>query len=375
MQKTVLFLHRGGSQIRGTEEALLTLLRGLDRDEFRPLVCYSDPVIGAAVADLGVEGHLQSYPEIMLNLRERRFPLRRYLRALKDLTSLCRSRGVELVVCNGGGPCQLGVPLAARLRIPTICMYHHPAPRSYEYEWLMGFVDTLIFSSRFTADHTERNIGKRGEVVYIGIDAHQRFVPVQDRDLELRCTLGVAPDEFVFAQVGALVPHKGHDTLLQAFAAASQELPQSRLLIIGAGPEAARLQGRVRDLGLDGRVTFTGFVDDITLYFRHVIDVNVLASREEGLGLVNLQASACEIPNIGSDGTGIRETIRHGETGFLLPVDDAEAFADSMVLLGRSPALRAEVGRQGRQFVLEHFSHSGSCVRIQEIMRSTLRPP
>lgn len=370
MPKTVLFLHRGGSRIRGTEEALLSLLAGLDRDAFEPVVFCTAAAMREAVAALGAEAHLYEPSELLLVRGEVRLGVRGYLRALRRVGGFCRARGVDLLVSNGGGPCQLGVPVARWLGKPLVCMFHHPAPRAYHRMWLTRHADALVFASRFTAEHTRARTGRDGETIHVGVDARGRFVPAPHRDPAVRQSLGIGPDDVVFAQVGALVPHKEHATLVEAFAEVARRLPAARLLVVGAGPEEEAVRRRVRELGLEDRVTLAGFVESVLPCFQHAIDVNVLASREEGLGLVNLQASACALPVVGADGSGIRETVVHGETGLLFPVGDARALAECMVRLGRDPGLREAFGRAGRRMVLERFSVEGFRRRVQEVMRA-----
>jgi glycosyltransferase involved in cell wall biosynthesis len=231
----------------------------------------------------------------------------------------------------------------------------------------------MVYTSEFTAAHTRARIGGRGEVAHIGIDV-ERFAP-RTPDADLRRSHGIAPDDVVFAQVGALVPSKGHRLLLAAFERVAAALPSARLLIIGGGPESGALEQWVHEHGLSGRVHLLGYVADARSFFRHVIDVNVLASEEEGLGLVNLEASACELPTIGTEATGIRETIVHGSTGYLFPPADAEALAGYMMQLGRDAELRTALGREGRQFVAREFSVTAYSERVQRVMRGCIRHP
>ena len=368
--RTVLILHRGGDLLRGTEATLLSLLRGIDPGALRPIVVSTHPVMHEAAQALGVESHLRDDPELMLVQGERRLPVGRYARSFRELHRLARDRAVDVFFCNGGGPCQLGVPLAAALRKPLVCYFHHPAPRLYHAWWLTRLARSLVFSSEYSAAHTRQKIGRTGEVVHPGIDAATRFLPAAPRDPALRRSLGFADDDVVFAQFGALVPHKGHRTLVEAFAAAAGRAPSARLLVIGDGPEAGPLRELVRERGLGERVVLTGWVDDVVPYLRHVADVGVLASREEGLGLVNLQASACGLPNLASDSTGIRETIDHGTTGFLFPPDDRAALANLIVRLTHDPALRATMGARGRAMVLTRVTEDRSCQRMEAILRA-----
>lgn len=368
---TVLVVHRGGDQVRGSEEALLTLLKSLDRDELRPVVVCSHSVLRAALAARGIECVVAELPEVMLSRGDVRLPAAGYLRAIWRLAAIARGHRAELLLCSGGGPCQLGVPVAAWLGKPVMCLLHHPAPANYHAFWLTRFVRAMVCTSEFTAAHTRARIGGTTEVAHIGIDV-ERFAP-RAPDAHMRRSFGMGPEDVVFAQVGALVPSKGHRLLLKAFERVAAALPNARLLVIGGGPESASLQEQVRERGLSDRVQLTGYVADARSFFRHVIDVNVLASEEEGLGLVNLEASACELPAIGTDATGIRETIVHGRTGYLFPPGDEEALATCMIRLGRDAELRYTLGRQGRQFVVSEFSVASYGERVQQVMRQCMR--
>ena len=347
----------------------MTLLDGIDRREFEPTVICSNSVLATAVRGRGLNCLTADFPEILLVPGERRLPFIRYLRALLRLIRVSRQSGARIVFCNGGGPCQLAVPLALLLGMRSICLLYHPAPRSLHFFWLTKFVDEIIFASEFTARHTHTKTGRTGHVVYIGVDT-ERFSPATKRDGALRDTHHLDPDTVVFAQIGALVPPKGHELLLDAFHRIREDVPSARLFIIGSGPEEDRIRSRICGLGLAGHVTMTGYVADTVHYLRHLIDVNILASFEEGLGLVNLEASACELPNVGTDGTGIRETILDGRTGFLFPPGDARELGRQMARLATDPQLRNKLGKAGRKFVTEQFSPQQYRARIQEIMRS-----
>ncbi len=368
----VLIMHRGGDLIRGSEEALLTFLDGVDRTRFLPSVVCSSPVFERAVEERGINCRLEAFPEILVDFSSASMPLIRYARALNKLITAARADGIGMVFASGGGPCQLAVPLASRLGIPCVCLFHHPAPRTYYKFWRIKKVDTLIVTSRFTAEHTREMVGKTGSVVYVGIDS-ERFAPLPRGDDRLRRSHGIGHGDVVFAQVGALAPYKGHDVLLDAFQRVRQTVKSARLLIIGDGVSAPTIAESLRERGLSDSVTLTGFVDDVTAYFREAIDINVLASREEGMGLVNLQASSCGLPNIASDCTGIREAVLHGRTGLLFEPGNAAALAECMVKLAQDPGMREGMGKAGRDFILENFSIDGYVDQVQDLMSRTLR--
>ena len=120
------------------------------------------------------------------------------------------------------------------------------------------------------------------------------------------------------------------------------------------------MEGELRRLietrGLGGNVTLTGYVDDVLPYYQHVFDINVLASSEEGLGISVIEGSACALPAVVSNCTGLPETVVEGETGLLFDVNDAEGLRRHLLRLVESPSLRATMGQAGRAFAEKRFS-------------------
>lgn len=375
MPHTILFLHLGGDRIRGSEEVLLTLIDGLDRSEMRPVVVASNAVLRAPLERFGTPVHVLELPELILapgaepgRLPEVRLPVARWARALAALRKIAGAEGARLVVANGGGPIQLGLPVARLRGVPLVAMLHHPGSRAHHWCWGTRHADGLVFFSEYTRAHARTKLGVSGELVPLGVDVGH-FRPPAVREPAARSALGIDPDEVVFAQVGALVPHKGHTQLLTAFARVRASLPRVRLLVIGDGPEGPSLRTLAASLGVAPQVTFAGWVPEVAPYLQHVVDVNVLASSVEGFGLVNVQAAACGLPSISTDGTGTRETIVDGETGLLVPVGDVDALAAAMVALGGDPARRARMGAAGRRLAESRFSSAS----FQDGMRRVLR--
>jgi glycosyltransferase involved in cell wall biosynthesis len=116
------------------------------------------------------------------------------------------------------------------------------------------------------------------------------------------------------------------------------------------------LRRLVDELGIASDVTLTGYVDDILPYYQHVCDINVLASGEEGLGISVIEGSACGLPAVVSNCTGLPETVIDGETGFLFDVNDAEGLRRHLMRLAGNPLLRASMGQAGRALAEKRFS-------------------
>ncbi|MGH7561956.1 MAG: glycosyltransferase family 4 protein [Gemmatimonadales bacterium] len=156
-----------------------------------------------------------------------------------------------------------------------------------------------------------------------------------------------------FLYVGRLKRYKGVEVALRALAIASRTRPDLTLDVAGTGDDAPRLERVARRLGLAGAVRFLGFVDEATkqALFRSAW-ANLFPSPKEGWGLTIMEAAAAGTPSLASDSPGLRDSVRHGETGFLVPHGDAAALAGRMLELAADPGLVARLGAAARRHAL-----------------------
>jgi glycosyltransferase involved in cell wall biosynthesis len=176
------------------------------------------------------------------------------------------------------------------------------------------------------------------EVIYPGIDTVS-YTPCG----------GTRADVPVFAYLGRLKKYKGVHHVIRAFA--DMKHPTAVLEIAGAGdfrPDLERLAG---SLDLGARVRFLGRIDEkAKLDLLRRAWALVFASPKEGWGITNLEAAACGTPVVASNSPGIRESVRDGDTGFLVPHGDTRAMAAAMSQLAQDPSLVTRLGVQARAF-------------------------
>lgn len=166
-----------------------------------------------------------------------------------------------------------------------------------------------------------------------------------------------------FAYLGRLKKYKGVDLVIRAFARLDRS--DAVLEIAGAGDYRPALERLVASLALGARVRFLGFVtEEEKLALLRRSWAVALASPKEGWGLTNVEAEACGTPVVASDSPGIRESVRHGETGFLVPHGDVAAMAAAFARLADAPALVSELGAKARVFA-ESFTWD-RCARATE---------
>jgi glycosyltransferase involved in cell wall biosynthesis len=153
----------------------------------------------------------------------------------------------------------------------------------------------------------------------------------------------------LFAYLGRLKRYKGVDIVIRAFAALAD--PDATLEIAGSGDFRPDLEALARSLDLGDRVRFLGFVDEVAkLALLRRAWALALASPKEGWGITNLEAAACATPVVASDSPGIRESVRNGETGLLVPHGDVAAMAGAMGRIAADRALVDSFGQAGRRF-------------------------
>ena len=139
--------------------------------------------------------------------------------------------------------------------------------------------------------------------------------------------------------VGRLEPYKRIDVLLRAVARLTGSFPELSLVLIGRGSDRPRLEALAAQLGLGARTRFAGFVsDDERDSILERSRACVCPSEKEGWGLTVIEANALATPVVASDAPGLRDSVRSGETGFLVPTGDVEVFADRIGALLRADA-------------------------------------
>jgi teichuronic acid biosynthesis glycosyltransferase TuaC len=170
--------------------------------------------------------------------------------------------------------------------------------------------------------------------------------------------------------VGTLLPSKGHELVLRALGHLKTSFPQLQCRIIGEGPDRARFEALVRELGIGQQVQFVGRKSrsEVAEAMRRC-SVFVLPSRNEGLGCVYLEAMSCGKAVIGCRGQGIDEVIEHRKNGWLVPAEGLEELVQGLSALLGSPELRTRVGTAARQTILERFTLSHQAQHLVRIYR------
>lgn len=262
------------------------------------------------------------------------------------LADLIRNEGVSLVHVRSRAPAFAALWAAQATRTPLVATYHgvYKAKSALKrwYNAVMTRGDLVIANSEYTRDHVLAEHGlDRARVVTIprGVDL-SRFTPERvapERIEALRQAWGVAADDprVKILLVGRLTRIKGHPTVIEA-AAKLKAQGRSDFLILFAGGDQGRTEYRQEliDLiaahGLQNEVKLVGHVDDAPAAYL-LADLAILPSTvPESFGRAAVEPQVMGRPVIGSDHGGTSETIVHGETGWLAPPGDVDAWASAL---------------------------------------------
>ena len=197
------------------------------------------------------------------------------------------------------------------------------------------------------SDSTREELVTRGvsqgriRVIYPGVDSRW-FTPDSATPRS---------DVPMFVYVGRLRRYKGVEIVMRAMQALRLEIPNAVLHIAGQGDDRSRLLRLADELKLGEAVRFLGFVSEEEK--RDLLRrawAHVLPSAKEGWGISNVEAMACGTPAIASNSPGLRESVVHEQTGFLVPHGDHRALAAAMERIARDTGLRERLGKAGRDF-------------------------
>ena len=177
--------------------------------------------------------------------------------------------------------------------------------------------------------------------------------------------------------VANLAPHKGQETVIRAMAILKKAKIDIACWFVGvqrhgAGDYTTRLQDLCNELGVADRIRFLGHREDVPDLLR-AADIFFLPSTSEGLPLSVLEAQATKVPVLAAPTAGIPEVITDGETGFLIPAEDAVGYAQRIVSLLNCPEIQHRVKEQAYTNVIKEHNWYTYCETVWRLYHSVMR--
>lgn len=226
----------------------------------------------------------------------------------------------------------------------------------------------VIAVSEAVKEHLEHDFGVPQEkirVIHNGIDL-ERFrqrSPAFKSELKKSLGLGEGP---VIGVIARLSDVKGHRYLIEAMPRLLQRFPAAQLLIVGEGKMKQELLRLVRTLGIGEKVFFMPSVSDASDILP-VMDVFVLPSLKEGLGLSLMEAMAQGVSVVGSDVGGIKDLIDNGTNGLLVAPADPAGIAEAVCRLLGDAATRELFGSNAREFIRRNFPREKMSLETEKV--------
>ncbi|MEO8057360.1 MAG: glycosyltransferase [Burkholderiales bacterium] len=254
---------------------------------------------------------------------------------------------------------------------------YQSAAAGHLVRWNLRRADRIASTSRVMAEQVRRLVPTIGpiDITPFGVESN-RFVGVERPvDDHRKITIGT---------VKTLADKYGVDVLIDAFALLLRDPdPQLapcrehlKLLLVGDGPDRAKLEAQADALGIRALITFVGKVAhaDVPAWLNK-LDVYVAASRldSESFGVAVIEASSCGLPVVVSDAGGLPEVVRDGVTGLIVPRNDCAALSAALKSLVTDAALRKTMGQAGRVLVIREYEWEHCVDKMLESYAAVIR--
>ena len=299
---------------------------------------------------------------------------------IKELRRCISGHQIQLVHTNSNYDRTAGAVAAWLSGVPHVTNVHsfHSIQHNLTHWWRNRFAtnhfivdgvcvrDLLVEEDRLSPDNIR--------VIHLGVDP---MTMRRDEALRrnVRDEFRLPDDTVLIGNVGRLVPFKGQEYLLRAFANVCVDARKIHLLIVGDGELKASLSQCAVDLGVGDRVTFTGFRDDLPALYS-AFDIYAHSSVEGGgetFPFAVLQALAQHLPVVATGVGDVPAMVVNGKNGVIVPDTDVQAFASALRSLLIAPAQRVIMADEGHKLFLERFTIHRMVDDVERLYKALLR--
>lgn len=322
----------GGQERRILKELQAMRLRGHHME----LLCRPHAQMGKYARDAGFAVHVVQMGGLI-----------NYLKGVFSTWRLLRRGHFDVVNTHSRIDTLLAGTAARLARTPLIVRTRHLANRPgslLSYTWLPHRVTTV-------SEHVRQTLIDKGvradhvTTIYSPVPLPQ---PVEHSSL--REELGLDEHAVIVGCVAVMRAMKGHIDLINAMAPLMKDRPWLHMVFVGDGsPTFSQVKAHIQSLGLEKKIHLLGTRQDIPNLLAG-FDLFALATRKEASGTVFVEAQAAGLPVIGTDVGGVGEMMRNGQSGILVPLDDAQALTEALRRLIDDPELRRKMGMAGLAF-------------------------
>jgi glycosyltransferase involved in cell wall biosynthesis len=358
----------------GGERLAVQTAARLDPARFETTLCATrwDPIEAEQDAVASALAELRGAGVSFLGLMRRS---RADLRPWVALAGQLRVRQIDVLHAHKFGSNVWGAAIGGLAGVPVVIAHEHTW--SYVGQPVRRILDRQLVGRASDAFLAVSNEDRRRMIEIEGIDPRDVLVmpngivstPPTGRDI--RHELGIAPDAPVIGTVGRLYKQKAPQVLMHAVARLVPEFPRLRVLVVGDGPERARLAALVERLRITGAVRLMGLRDDVPDILA-ALDLAVSSSQWEGSPLSILEYMGAGLPTVATAVGGVPDLIVDGLHGRLVPPGEPVALADAVAELLRAPYLAQEMGRRARERQRSEFDLASLVRRLERLYEDLL---
>lgn len=281
-------------------------------------------------------------------------------RTINQLLELIHQHRISVIHSHNYKANFVGLLAARKARIPIIATNHLWTQADFKlrlYEFFDGlllrkFKKIIVVSEQVRKDMLKANIpATKITVIKNGIS----FAKEAGDGTKFKIGFGIPNNALIVGCIARLSPEKGHTYLLKAAKEITDNNHNVYFILFGEGPLQEELINKVRSLGLEKRVLFAGYRDDIKNIYS-AIDILIQPSLREGLPLSLLEAMSYGTPVIATSVGGVSELITNMRTGLLIKPGSVEEISQALKTLINDAQLRAELGKNAQELVKEHYS-------------------
>jgi glycosyltransferase involved in cell wall biosynthesis len=361
----------------GIESSMINWVRYFDREEFDTYVAYfagdrnrEEPFLRAA--------QIAGFPAIGIPWSK----YKPFLKAARAVARLVREHQIDVIHTHAyyadalGALVKLFVPVKVVATVYIWGKYEFHRQLMQIMDWTaLHFVDKVTAHCEDTYKKTIRLGFKRDRVstLITGFPAREHTPLRGEARLAHRRRMGVKDDEILMLNVARIHPEKAHDQLLHSFQLIHDRYPNARLWISGAGWRYLEdgLEALKKELGIENAVEVIGFQQDLWPLL-DAADFMTHPSHVEGVPVAIQYGMAAGLPIVISDVGGVREIIKDGRTGVLVPENDIRGFADAVIRLIEDKEQARKLGAGARDFVLNEYSIETAVARVADTYREVL---
>ncbi|MBI4665639.1 MAG: glycosyltransferase family 4 protein [Nitrospinae bacterium] len=298
--------------------------------------------------------------------------------AMRFIRQTVRRENVDVVHVHHSADLGLAVPALLGIKgvglLFSSYMYVPGPKKDYYHRLEYGRVGRILTASLEMRNNIIKNLpvaGDRVEVLPYGLDL-ARFNPAKTDSGWLRKKLGVEADRAVIGVISRLDPLKGQMEMIESMPKIVESVPGALLALTGdetpelAGKYKPTLEARVKELGLESSVVFTGPAEDTAPYLAG-LDVYILPSHHETFSLGCLEAMAMGKAIVGTNSGGTPEMLDNGRCGLLAEPKAPASLAEKTLLLLKSPDLRQNIGQAARKKAASLYDMNLVMERLERI--------